>query len=83
MIEMNKKHLLAAALAALLIGGSAGAAEAGGKRHFGLKFHGPSYSYGHYGYGYRHGCWWLKKKYFKTGHYHWLRKFKRCKYGYY
>ncbi|MFP4538547.1 MAG: hypothetical protein ACLFPA_09610 [Dichotomicrobium sp.] len=79
----SKKKLLIGALAAVLIGGLAGTAEAGGKRgHFGFKFHGPKYSYGYHHRGYYHGCYWLKKKYFRTGHYHWLKKYKRCRYGY-
>ncbi len=79
----SKKHILVGALTALLIGGFAGTAEAGGKYgHFGFKFHGPKYGYSHYHYGYKRGCYWLKRKYFRTGRYHWLKKYKRCRYGY-
>lgn len=77
----SKRKLLIGALAAALIGGSAGTAEAGGKRgHFEFKFHGPKYSYGYHYDGDYHGCYWLKKKFYRTGHYHWLKKYKRCRY---
>lgn len=78
------KIILTGAMAAVMLAGAAGTATAGGKHghHFGFKFHGPKYNYGHYHYGYGRGCHWLKRKYYRTGHYHWLRKYKRCRYGY-
>lgn len=79
----SKKYILVGALTALLVGGIAGTADAGGKHgHFGFKFHGPKYGYSYNHYGYKRGCYWLKRKYFRTGHYHWLKKYKRCRYGY-
>lgn len=78
------KTILTGAMAALMLAGAASAADAGGKHghRFGFKFYGPKYHYGHYHHGYRRGCFWLKRKYYRTGHYHWLRKYKRCRYGY-
>ncbi len=77
------KNLMIAAMTALLLGGAAGAAEAGGKRgHLHFKWHGPKITYGKYHHGYYRGCYKFKRKYIRTGRYHWLRKFNRCRYGY-
>ena len=47
-------------------------------RHRHFRFHG---YWDHYPV-YYHGCYWLKKKAYRTGSRYWWKRYKRCKFGY-
>ena len=78
---MLKQSLMALGIAAIASTSmmAAGDAEAGHRKF--KKFHGHFHHYhGHYGYK---GCWYYKKKFYRTGYKFWLKKYHRCKYGWY
>ena len=60
-------------------------AEAGKKRHFKFGWgyhHKPYFKVYRKHYYYGHGCYWLKKKYYRTGKRYWLNRYYDCKYHY-
>ena len=82
-----KKTLIAAALGAVALTATLpmGAADAGHRKHKHKWHHGH-----HHGHHWRHhvhvhvypGCYWYKKKYYRTGRKYWLHLYYECKYLY-
>ena len=76
-----KKSIMAAAIGAMALAAALpmGAAEAGKGKKFKFKWHhGHHFTHHHIG----HGCFWLKKRYYKTGKKYWLYRYYDCKFYY-